>query len=58
VDITNLVPVFEVPPDISVWLDGAEQVSGSSPADFSKSVTYELKDLNNLKSEWSVTAVP
>jgi hypothetical protein len=58
VDITKLVPRFEVPQGISVFLNGVEQVSGGTAIDFSKTVTYELKDVNNLKAEWNVTAVP
>ncbi len=57
-DITNLVPSFEVPPGISVYLNGVEQVSGSSAIDFSKTVTYVLKGSDNLQAEWNVTAVP
>src|SRR4030042_6072090 len=33
VDIKKLVPRFEVPSGISVYLNGVEQVSGSSTAD-------------------------
>jgi hypothetical protein len=58
VDITKLVPQFEVPEGISVYLNGVEQVSGSSVIDFSGPVTYELKDLNDRKAQWNVTAVP
>ena len=58
VDITKLVPQFEVPPGISVYLNGVEQVSGSSATDFSQTVTYELKDIRNRKAEWGVTAIP
>jgi hypothetical protein len=58
VDITKLVPRFEVSSGISVYLNGVKQVSGSSTTDFSRTVTYELKDITNRKSEWNVTAVP
>ncbi|MCX6334221.1 MAG: hypothetical protein NT092_07950 [Bacteroidia bacterium] len=58
VDITKLVPWFEVPTGISVYLNGVEQVSGSSTIDFSRTVTYELKDINNWRAQWNVTAVP
>jgi len=57
-DIRKLIPSFEVPSGISVYLNGVEQVSGSMPTDFSKTVTYELKDINNKKAEWNVIAVP
>lgn len=58
VDITKLVPSFEVPAGVSVYLNGQEQVSGSSVTDFSQTVTYELKDNGNRKAQWNVTAVP
>ena len=58
VDITKLVPRFEVPSGISVYLNGVEQISGSSTVDFSRTVTYELNDKSNLKAEWNVTAIP
>ena len=58
VDITNLIPRFEVPDGITVFLNGEKQVSGISAADFSGTVTYELKDMSNRKAEWNVTAVP
>jgi len=58
VDITKLVPRFDVPPGISVFLNEVEQVSGSSTTDFSRTVTYELRDISNQKAEWNVTAVP
>jgi hypothetical protein len=58
VDITKLVPRFEVPAGITVYLNGEKQISGSSTTDFSSTVTYELKDISNRKTEWNVTAVP
>lgn len=58
VDITKLVPSFEVPPGITVYLNGVEQISGISETDFSRPVVYELEDLSSRKSEWSVSAVP
>ena len=58
VDITKLLPRFEVPPGVSVYLNGIEQVSGSTITDFSGTVTYELKDESDRKEEWNVTAVP
>jgi hypothetical protein len=57
-EITNLIPRFEVPPGITVYLNGEEQVSGLSANDFSGTVTYELKDAVNRKSAWNVTVVP
>jgi hypothetical protein len=57
-DITKLIPSFEVPSGISVFLNGVEQVSGGTPIDFSKPVTYILKGSDNLQAKWNVTAVP
>lgn len=58
VNVRELVPQFDLPKGVSVYLNGVEQVSGSSVTDFSTTVTYELKDENDLKAEWNVTAVP
>jgi len=58
VDITELVPRFEVPEGISVYLNGVKQFSGRSVINFSGPVKYELRDTNNRKSDWNVTAVP
>jgi hypothetical protein len=58
VDITKLVPSFEVPPGTSVFLNGKEQFSGIMLTDFSKPVLYELRFPDNRTTEWSVAAVP
>lgn len=58
VDITRLVPEFNVPDGYTVNLNGVPQVSGSSVVDFSQPVTYELRDLNNLTAKWEAEAVP
>jgi hypothetical protein len=57
-DVTKLVPQFEVPAGISVYLNGVEQVSGISVVDFTRPVTYELKDIEDHKAEWDVLAIP
>jgi hypothetical protein len=57
VDITRLVPEFEVPDGCTVHLNGILQVSGSSTVDFSQPVTYELKDSNNRSTKWQASAV-
>ncbi|MCJ7449516.1 MAG: hypothetical protein MUO72_17710 [Bacteroidales bacterium] len=58
VDVTQLVPEFEVPDSCTVYLNGILQVSGSSTVDFSQPVTYELKDNNNRSTNWRASAVP
>ena len=58
VDVTKLVPRFDVPDGCTVLVNGILQLSGSSKVDFSQKVTYELKDLNNKASRWEVSAVP
>ena len=58
VDMTKLVPRFEVPKDYTVLVNGVPQVSGVSVVDFTKQVKYEILDLNNHKAEWDVAAVP
>jgi hypothetical protein len=58
VDVTNLVPSFDVPDGFTVRVNGVQQFSGSSQVDFSKKVTYELTDLNNKSARWEIAAVP
>jgi hypothetical protein len=58
VDIKKLVPEFTVPDGYNVYVNGIQQVSGSSIVDFSKPVTYELKDLSNRSATWQASAVP
>jgi hypothetical protein len=58
VDVTKLVPEFQVSEGCSVYIDGSEQVSGSSVVDFSQPVTYELVSANGLKSAWVASAIP
>jgi len=58
VDITRLVPEFEVPDGCTVHVNGIQQVSGNSIVDFSQPVTYELKDINNHSTKWEASAVP
>jgi hypothetical protein len=58
IDITKLVPRFAVPEGISVYLNGVKQISGNSVINFSGPVKYELRDSDNRKSDWNVTAVP
>ncbi|MHC1702931.1 MAG: hypothetical protein AB9846_03385 [Tenuifilaceae bacterium] len=58
VDVSQLVPEFEVPDGCSVYVNGVLQVSGSSVVDFSQSVTYELKDSENRSIKWEASAIP
>jgi hypothetical protein len=58
VDITQLVPKFEVTDGCTVHLNGILQVSGSSTVDFSQPVIYELKDDNNRSAKWLASAIP
>ena len=57
-DITRLVPEFTVPPGLTVYLNGSEQVSGNSVVDFSQPVRYELKNTIGQTAEWNAEAVP
>ncbi|MCX6301434.1 MAG: hypothetical protein NTW82_04560 [Bacteroidia bacterium] len=57
VDVTRLVPDFNVPEGCSVLLNGREQVSGGSTVDFSQPVLYEIQDLESHKTTWEVSAV-
>lgn len=58
VDVTRLIPQFDVPEGYSVQLNGIKQISGSSVVDFSKPVLYELKDAENRTAKWQAEAVP
>lgn len=58
IDLSSLTPSFEIPAGYTVFANGKAQQSGISKIDLSKSVTYELKDKNNLTTSWTVAAVP
>jgi hypothetical protein len=58
VDVTKLVPMFDVPHGCTVFVNGVRQVSGSSIVDFSQTVTYELKDSADNSTKWLAEAVP
>lgn len=57
INITSLVPKFDVPEGCSVLLDGVKQVSGLSAVDFSIPVMYEIRDPQNRSSMWKASAV-
>jgi len=55
-DITQLIPKFDIPEGYTVFANGTEQVSGSTKVDFSKPVSYELKNKNNNQTtSWNVS---
>ena len=55
-NIAQLVPKFTVPGGYTVFANGVEQVSGSTPVNFSKPVLYELRDKkNNTATSWEVS---
>ena len=58
VDVTRLVPRFEVPKDYTVYLNGVQQVSGTSVVNFSNPVKYTVKGPVETQGEWVVNAVP
>ena len=57
VDVTRLVPEFDVPEGCTVSLNGIQQVSGSSTVDFSQPVTYVLEDREKHSAKWQVSAI-
>jgi len=57
VDITRLVPVFDVPQGYTVLIGGTPQISGNSVVDFTIPVTYELKDSKNQLTTWEAEAI-
>lgn len=58
VDVTQLVPAFDVPSEFSVYANGVKQLSGSSSIDLSNPVTYELRDSQNKSTSWNVSVIP
>jgi hypothetical protein len=58
VDVSRLVPKFDVPDGCTVLVNGIQQLSGSSTVDFSQPVTYIIKDPENRTSKWQASAVP
>jgi hypothetical protein len=57
VDVTRLIPKFDVPEGYIVTVNGTEQISGISAVDFSKPVTYVLKDSKNISATWQASAI-
>jgi hypothetical protein len=57
VDVTRLVPKFDVPDGYNAYVNGIPQISGSSAVDFSKPVTYVLKDSKNQSATWQASAI-
>jgi hypothetical protein len=58
VDLSSLTPSFEIPSGYKVYTNGKEQVSGSSQVDFTKPVTYELRNKDNQSTSWTVSTLP
>jgi len=58
VDVTALIPEFDIPEGHTVYVNGVEQTSGVSQVDFSKPVTYRIKDKNNVTTSWNVEVTP
>lgn len=54
VDVTTLIPEFDIPEGHTVYVNGVEQVSGVTPVDFTEPVTYQLQDNNNTTTSWNV----
>lgn len=57
VDVTRLVPEFDIPAGYSVYVNGAPQVSGSSVVNFLQPVTYVIKDTENHQETWKASAI-
>jgi hypothetical protein len=58
VDVTRLVPEFDIPEGYTAYVNGIAQESGSTMVDFSQEITYELKGQNNQSTTWNVAAIP
>jgi hypothetical protein len=57
VDLTTLVPEFNLPEGYTLYLNGAQQFSGSSLVDFTQPVTYEVRAKNHATTTWQAEAV-
>jgi hypothetical protein len=57
VDVTGLIPSFDIPAGYSVYANGVKQASGSSQINFSNPITYELRNENG-STPWQVSVVP
>jgi hypothetical protein len=58
IDITHLVPSFDLPEGYSAFVNGNEQFSGTSQVDFSQTVTYDLVNKENNITSWQVSVLP
>ncbi len=59
VDLSSLVPDFEVDGDYKVLANGVEQTSGVSTVDLTEPVTYNLiNTTTNTSTEWKISATP
>lgn len=58
VDVSKLMPSFQIPAGYTVYLNGTKQVSGSSQVNLSKPVSYEIRDESNRATNWLVNAEP
>ena len=58
IDITRLIPSFDIPEGYSAFVNGNEQFSGTSQVDFSQTVTYDLVNKNNNITSWQVSVLP
>ena len=58
IDITRLVPSFDIPEGYSAFVNGNEQFSGTSQVDFSQTVTYDLVNNHNNITSWQVSVLP
>ena len=55
-DVTQMIPAFDVPEGYTVFANGVEQISGVTAVNFSKPVSYELRDTkNNRTTSWEVS---
>ncbi len=55
-DLTSLQPIFETKESAMVLVDDVLQVSGESTLDFTNSVIYTIKGLDDAEDQWEVVA--
>ncbi len=56
-DLSNLIAQFTISPSASIKIGATEQVSGTTPNDFSSSVTYTIVAEDGTEQDWEVTLV-
>jgi hypothetical protein len=55
--LSNLIPVFQVSQGARVYIGGVEQISGTTPVNFTNTVTYAVISESGQNRNWQVRVV-